>query len=175
MTKLPFALVNCGKPADLRIEVYSHIRTESLDGVAYVCSAHPNAATDAITAAGFTTAMARMTRDVERRCGFVHVFPTGALAAGDRHPRWCGRDGCDRGREHRSRISDVDTNQPEASIVILRLVQTTAAEPVVVMTATDGTASDQVVLSIGQARALRYRLGALVDAAERGRATDGAS
>lgn len=171
MTKLPFALVDCGKPAALRIEVYSHIRAESLDGVAYVCSAHPSAATDAITAAGFTTALAPVTRDVERRCGFVHIFPTGTLAADVRHPSWCGGDGCDRGREHRSRISGVDTNRPEASIVILGLVQTTqpAAEPMVVMTATDGAASNQVVLSIGQARVLRYRLGALVDMAERGR------
>ncbi|MEU1587501.1 hypothetical protein [Micromonospora sp. NPDC005710] len=65
----------------------------------------------------------------------------------------------------------MDTNRPEASIVILGLVQTTqpAAEPMVVMTATDGAASNQVVLSIGQARVLRYRLGALVDMAERGR------
>ncbi|MEU8390854.1 hypothetical protein [Micromonospora sp. NPDC048842] len=173
MTKLPFALVDCGKPAALRIEVYSQIGTESLDGVAYVCSAHPSAATDAITAAGFTTALAQITQDVERRCGFVHVFPTGTLAADARHPRWCGRDGCDRGREHRSRILDVDTNRPETSVIILGLVQTTrpTAEPMVVMTATDGTASNQVVLSIGQARVLRYRLGELVNAAERGRTT----
>ncbi|MEH0928421.1 hypothetical protein [Micromonospora sp. CPCC 205558] len=65
----------------------------------------------------------------------------------------------------------MDTNRLEASIVTLGLVQTThpAAEPMVVMTATDSAASGQVALSIGQARALRYRLGALVDAAERGR------
>ncbi|MCX5066856.1 hypothetical protein OOJ91_13475 [Micromonospora lupini] len=172
MTKLPFALVDCGEPAAVRIEVYSHLKAESLDGVAYVCSTHPQTAVDAITAAGFTTALTRMTRDVQRRCGFVHVFPTGTMAVNHEHPRWCGRDGCDRRREHRSPVVDVDIARHEASIIDVALTQSTrpAAEPLVVLTATDGAASDRVVLSIGQARVLRYRLDALIDTAERGRA-----
>ncbi|MET8043411.1 hypothetical protein ABZU25_21420 [Micromonospora sp. NPDC005215] len=172
MINLPFAIHNCGKPATFRIEVYSHVVAESLDGVVYVCPAHPNTAGDAITAAGFTTATAPVTRDVERRCGFVHVFATGALATDDRHPRWCGRDGCDRRGEHRSRVSDVDTNRPEASIITVALVQTThpAAGPMVVLSATGGMAYDRVVMSIGQARVLRYRLGGLIDAAGHDRA-----
>lgn len=171
MINLPFTLDNCGKPATLRIEVYSHVAVESLDGVVYVCPAHPDTAGNAITAAGFTTATVAMTRDVERRCGFVHVFPTGTLAADDRHPRWCGRDGCHRCGEHQSRVSDVDTNRSEASIITVALMQTThpAAQPMVALTATDGVASDRVMMSIGQARVLRYRLGDLIDTAEHGR------
>lgn len=172
MINLPAAVDNCGKPATLRIEVYSHVEAESLDGVVYVCSAHPNTAGDAITAAGFTTAMTRMTRDMERRCGFVHIFATGALAVDDQHPRWCGRDGCDRRGEHRSHISDVDTNRPEVSIITVALVQTNyaAAETTVVLSATGGLASDRVAMSISQARVLRYRLGGLIDAAGHGNA-----
>ncbi|WP_238447772.1 hypothetical protein [Micromonospora sp. 4G55] len=45
-------------------------------------------------------------------------------------------------------------------------MQTThlAAEPVVALTATASTTARRLVLSIGQARVLRYRLSALIDA-----------
>ncbi|MBQ0894201.1 hypothetical protein KBX37_14025 [Micromonospora sp. U56] len=63
-------------------------------------------------------------------------------------------------------MADVDTNRPEASILTVGLVQTThpAAGPVVALTATVSTTAHRVVLSIGQARVLRYRLSALTDA-----------
>ncbi|MBM0256146.1 hypothetical protein JNW89_04040 [Micromonospora sp. 4G55] len=63
-------------------------------------------------------------------------------------------------------MTDVDTNRPEASILTVGLVQTThlAAEPVVALTATASTTARRLVLSIGQARVLRYRLSALIDA-----------
>lgn len=173
MRDLPFTLKDCGERATHRIEVYSGAADRrSLDAVAYVCPTHPDPATRAIASAGFTASVAPVSgRAVTRGCGSVHVFPTGMLAAPDRHPRWCDRNGCVRRGEHRSRISDVDTNRPEASILTVGLVQVIhpAVEPVVALTATDGTASDRVVLSIGQVRVLRYRLATLLDAAKGGR------
>ncbi|MEU5790844.1 hypothetical protein ABZ754_24370 [Micromonospora purpureochromogenes] len=63
-------------------------------------------------------------------------------------------------------MTDVDTNRPEASILTVGLAQTThlAAEPFVTLTATESTTTHRVVLSIGQARVLRYRLSTLTDA-----------
>ncbi|MEV0153172.1 hypothetical protein AB0H57_05440 [Micromonospora sp. NPDC050686] len=81
-------------------------------------------------------------------------------------PRWCDRDGCQRRGQHRSRARHVDTNRPEAFIVDVALVQALhpAAEPMVALTSIDGSAAS-LVLSIGQARVLRYRLANLLDAA----------
>ncbi|MDH6462285.1 hypothetical protein M2302_002463 [Micromonospora sp. A200] len=168
MANLPFVIDGCGEPAAVRIEVYSGSSDGgSLDAVAYACPDHPEPAADAITAAGFTAAAAASVPGVERKCGDVHVFATGTLAADwPLRPRWCDRAGCHQRGEHRSRVTDVDTNRSEASILTVGLVQTThpAAEPVVALTATVSTTAHRVVLSIGHARVLRYRLSALTDA-----------
>ncbi|MGC4889204.1 hypothetical protein [Micromonospora sp. DT227] len=172
MRDLPFRLADCGAPAVGRIEIYSDLLTESLDGVAYVCRTHPEAAARAITAAGLTASMSwNLPPGVVRMCGHVHLFPTGMLGADDRHPRWCDRHDCAQRGEHRSRTSEINTSRPEAYLVAVALVQAghAAAEPVVILSATDDTGGAQVALSIAQVRALRYRLGKSLDAAGRSR------
>ncbi|MFG1915764.1 hypothetical protein [Micromonospora sp. NPDC048898] len=136
----------------------------SLDGAVYVCPAHPDAAADAIAAAGFTSSTTSMNTDLQRPCGYVHVYPTGALAAASRHPRWCERNGCDRRGEHWSQVALIDDDRRQPSIVSVWLVQTLAptAETIVALSVTDRTAAVRVLLSVGQARALRYRLGSLL-------------
>ena len=86
------------------------------------------------------------------------------------HPRWCDRNACERRAEHRSPAMNVDTNRPEAAIVDVALIQALhpLAEPMVSMTVIEGPAAQHVILSIGQARVLRYRLGNLIDASKGG-------
>ncbi|MEU8179960.1 hypothetical protein AB0B86_04175 [Micromonospora sp. NPDC049047] len=167
MDDLPFQLADCGAPATIRIEVCSAIEKSgagSLDGAVYVCPAHPDAAAVAIAAAGFTSAAGPMSTDLQRPCGYVHAYPTGALANDSGHPRWCDRNGCGRRGEHWSQVAALDDDRQQPSIVAVWLVQTLAptAETIVALSVTDRTTAKRVLLSVGQARALRYRLGSLL-------------
>ncbi|MFG1653579.1 hypothetical protein ACGFIE_26960 [Micromonospora sp. NPDC049275] len=75
----------CGEPATIRIELYS---ADSLDACAYTCVDHTIRATAAAARAGLEAHLLGMAPDVERSCGHVFVFPTGALgdAPADRVP-----------------------------------------------------------------------------------------
>ncbi|WP_422737970.1 hypothetical protein ACN263_01085 [Micromonospora sp. WMMD729] len=168
MTDLPFQLVNCAERAVVRIEVYTAFSESgegSLDGAVYVCSAHPQTASDAIAMAGFASSTTPLGEDVDRPCGYVHIYPTGLLAA-SAHPSWCDREGCDARGEHRSRFFLVESPRQEASIISLSLAQTRQppAEPVVVLSVADRTATQRVVFSAREARNLRHRLGDLLTA-----------
>lgn len=165
MSTLP-TLPACAEPATARIEVYTG---DSLDACAYACAAHILEATDLLARAGLDAYPVEMAAEVERPCGHVHVFPTGALAESDdlRHPRWCDRDDCRRRGQHRSRTRGVNTNRPEAFIVDVALVQALhpAAAPMVSLSGVDGDGAASLLLSLGQARVLRYRLAHLLDVA----------
>lgn len=178
MSNLPFTLPTCDRPASVRLEVYTPAGGElgSLDASAYVCAEHVVQAGLAISAAGFTPQVFPLAPDVLRTCGQVHIYPTGNLADDDQHPRWCDRQNCERRGEHRSPARNVDTGQPEAVIVDVALVQNVhpAAEPQISLTGIDGAGAAEPVavhllLSIGQARTLRYRLAQLIDATKGGR------
>ncbi|MER7890607.1 hypothetical protein ABTX15_12355 [Micromonospora sp. NPDC094482] len=164
MRTLP-TLPTCGESATVRIELYT---ADSLDAAAYTCAAHAIRATAAIDRAGMTSHPVGMAPDVDRPCGYLHVFPTGALAdPGDQgHPRWCDRTDCQRRGQHRSPARHLDTNPPEAFIVDVALVQALhpAAEPMVALTSVPGVAAASLLLSVGQARVLRYRLRHLLGA-----------
>ncbi len=67
----------CEEPATVRIELYS---ADSLDACAYTCPAHTIHVTAVVTKAGMTAHPVGMAPDIARPCGYVHVFPTGALA-----------------------------------------------------------------------------------------------
>ncbi|MEH1056406.1 hypothetical protein V6U89_14465 [Micromonospora sp. CPCC 206171] len=168
MSTLP-SLPTCGEPATVRIELYT---ADSLDACAYTCPAHTTHATAVIARAGLDAHPAGLAPDVDRPCGYVHVYATGTLAepADQGHPRWCDRDDCQRRGQHRSRARHVDTNRPEAFIVGVALVQALhpAAEPMVKLTSVEGSAAVSLVLSIGQARVLRYRLAHLLGMAQAG-------
>ncbi|MFG3576413.1 hypothetical protein [Micromonospora chersina] len=165
MSTLP-TLPACGEPATVRIELYT---ANSLDACAYTCTAHTIHATVVIRRAGLDAHAVGMAPDVDRPCGYVHVYPTGTLAApaDQGHPPWCDRDDCQRRGQHRSRARQVNTNRPEAFIVDVALVQALhpAAEPMANLTSVEGAAAANLVLSIGQARVLRYRLVHLLDEA----------
>ncbi|WFE52183.1 hypothetical protein [Micromonospora sp. WMMD1155] len=150
----------CGEPATVRIELYT---ADSLDACAYTCPAHTIHVTAVATKAGMNAQPVGMAPDVERPCGYVHVFPTGTLAtepADPSHPRWCDRGGCDHRGRHRSPNLILDTNRPESSIVEMALVQAlhSATGPMVSLTSMEGDAAAELRLSLGQARVLRYRL-----------------
>ncbi|WFF01052.1 hypothetical protein [Micromonospora sp. WMMD964] len=118
------------------------------------------------TKAGMNAYPVGLAPDIERPCGYVHVFPTGTLAtesADLSHPRWCDRGGCDRRGRHRSPTLHLDTNRPEASIVGVALVRALqpATDPMVSLTSVGVDAAAGLLLSMGQARVLRYRLGNL--------------
>ncbi|MEU3456417.1 hypothetical protein ABZ671_22885 [Micromonospora sp. NPDC006766] len=158
----------CGEAATVRIELYT---ADSLDACAYTCTAHTVRATAVVTRAGLDAHPVGIALDVGRPCGYVHVYPTGTLAsepADLSHPRWCDREDCQRRGQHRSRTRQMDTNQPEAFIVEVALVQALhpAGEPMVNLTSVEGAAAASLVLSIGQARVLRYRLADLLDLAK---------
>ena len=87
------------------------------------------------------------------------------------HPRWCDRKTCERRRAHCSPVKPVDTNRPEATVLDVALVQEwhPSAEPLISLTVIDGASVDQVLMSLGQATVLSYRLRQLLDAAKRGR------
>ncbi|MET8524861.1 hypothetical protein [Micromonospora sp. NPDC005172] len=168
MTDLPFRLADCAEPAATRIEVYSvdgESGDGSLDGAVYVCPAHSQATADAIAMAGFTSSATPLGEDVNRPCGYVHIYPTGLLAA-NAHPEWCDRKGCDARGEHRSRFLLIESPRQEASIISVSLAQTCRppAEPVVVLSVADRTATQRVVFSAREARNLRHRLGDLLTA-----------
>ncbi|MGW3788941.1 hypothetical protein ACWD5Z_30480 [Micromonospora chokoriensis] len=150
----------CEDPATVRIELYT---ADSLDACAYTCPAHTIHVTAVATGAGMNAHPVGMAPDVERPCGYVHVFPTGTLAnesADPSHPRWCDRGGCARRGRHRSPTWILDTNRPETSIVEVALVQAlhSATEAMVSLTSVEGDAAAGLILSLGQARVLRYRL-----------------
>ncbi|MEU7946198.1 hypothetical protein AB0C50_16090 [Micromonospora taraxaci] len=150
----------CGEPATVRIELYT---ADSLDACAYTCPAHTIHVTAVATEAGMNAHPVGMAPDVERPCGYVHVFPTGTLASeapDPSHPRWCDRGGCNRRGGHRSPTLILDTNRPETSIVDVALVQALrpATAPMVSLTSVEGDAASGLMLSLGQARVLRYRL-----------------
>ena len=87
------------------------------------------------------------------------------------HPRWCDRNDCGRRAEHRSRASDIDTNRVEATVVSVALIQSThpAAEPMMSLTSVEGHFAEQLIMSIGQARALTYVMRRLIDLTKGGR------
>ncbi|PTA42518.1 hypothetical protein [Micromonospora sp. RP3T] len=165
MSNLP-TLPECGAPATLRIELYT---TDSLDACAYTCAAHTPHAVGALGRAGLDAYPIGLGPGVSRPCGHVFVYPTGALAAPDdlAHPRWCDRDRCRLRGRHCSRARRVDTNRAESSVVEVGLVRALhpAAETMVSLSG----AASAVVLSVGQARVLRYRLAHLLDLAAVGR------
>lgn len=182
MSNLPFTLPTCDRPATTRLPVYTPAPDgsgSSLDAVAYVCTEHASQAVTAIRAAGLNIYPGPLAPDLARTCGYVYVFPTGAYGAHPpalEHPAWCDRQNCERRGEHRSPARHVDTNQPEATIVDVALIQALhpAAEPMLSLTGVDGTAAPEpiavhLVLSIGQGRTLRYRLAQLIDATKGGR------
>ncbi|MBQ0900474.1 hypothetical protein [Micromonospora sp. U21] len=186
MGTLPFTLPTCEQPATVRMPVYTPANDgsgSSLDAIAYACTEHAGQAVTALRAADLSTYPEPIDPDVTRTCGHVHIFPTGGLAdpadvapdaappAHPEHPRWCDRDDCERRGERRSRALETDTNRPEAVIVAVALVQSLhpAAAPMVSLTAVDGPTAGRVVMSIGQARVLRYRLATLIDVAKGGR------
>ncbi|SCE96404.1 hypothetical protein GA0070607_3743 [Micromonospora coriariae] len=155
----------CGEPATVRIELYT---ADSLDACAYTCAAHTIHVTAVVVKAGMDAHPVGMAPDVDRPCGYVHVYPTGTLAtepADLTHPRWCDRGDCARRGRHRSPALHLDTNRPEAFIVDVALVQALhpAAAPMVALTSVEGSATACLLLSVGQARVLRYRLGNLID------------
>ncbi|WP_200214916.1 hypothetical protein [Micromonospora coerulea] len=161
----------CGEPATVRIELYT---ADSLDACAYTCPAHTIHVTAVVAKTGMDAHPVGMAPDVDRPCGYVHVFPTGTLAtepADPSHPRWCDRNDCQRRGQHRSRARHLDTNRPEAFIVDVALVQALhpAAEPMMNLTSVEAAAAASLVLSIGQARVLRYRLAHLLDMAKASR------
>ncbi|MHA4950589.1 hypothetical protein ACX27O_25000 [Micromonospora sp. SD19] len=158
----------CGEPATVRIELYT---ADSLDACAYTCPAHTIHVTAVVAKAGMNAHPVGMAPDVDRPCGYVHVFPTGTLADPDDqgyHPRWCDKDDCKRRSQHRSHARHLETNRQEAFIVDVALVQALhpAAEPMVALTSAAGSAAGSLVLSVGQARLLRYRLAHLLDIAK---------
>ncbi|KKK06219.1 hypothetical protein [Micromonospora sp. HK10] len=169
MSTLP-TLPVCGEPATVRIELYT---ADSLDGCAYTCAAHAAQATAVVGRAGLDAHPVGLAPDVDRPCGYLHVYATGRLATGEGpgHPRWCDRDGCERRGQHRSRARHVGTNRPETFIVDVRLVRALhpAAEPMVNLTSVAGGAAATLLLSISQARVLRYRLAHLLDEAKAAR------
>ncbi|WP_200213354.1 hypothetical protein [Micromonospora coerulea] len=178
MTNLPFRLPECGRPAAVRIEAFTIVagpQQGSLDASIYSCTDHAPDAVTAIEAADMEAHVVPMAPDIDRACGSIHIYPTGNLASDDRHPRWCDRKDCERRGEHRSPARNVDTGSPEAVIVDVALVQNVhpAAEPQISLTGIDGAGAAEPVavhllLSIGQARTLRYRLATLIDASKGG-------
>ncbi|MFC5926091.1 hypothetical protein [Micromonospora vulcania] len=67
----------CGEHATIRIELYT---SQSLDACAYTCATHAAQLTAEIVEAGLSAEPFGMTVDVDRPCGYLHVFPTGNLA-----------------------------------------------------------------------------------------------
>ncbi|MEH0983226.1 hypothetical protein [Micromonospora sp. CPCC 205556] len=165
MSTLP-TLPSCGEPATVRIELYT---ADSLDACAYTCTAHLTHATAVSVRAGLDTQPIGMAPGTNRPCGYLHVFSTGTLAdrLGPDHPRWCDRHDCQHRGQHRSRSRHVDTDRPEPFIVDVALVQALhpAAEPMVNLTSVAGIAAGSLVLSVAQARVLRYRLAHLLEVA----------
>ncbi|MGC5331496.1 hypothetical protein [Micromonospora sp. DT62] len=164
MSTLP-TLPACREPATVRIELYT---ADSLDACAYICAAHVSSTTTASARAGLDAHPASAA-GLDRHCGYVHVYETGALAGVNPTacPRWCDRDGCQRRGHHRSRTRHLDTNRLEAFIVDVGLVQALhpAAKQMVSLTSVEGSAAANLVLSMRQARVLRYRLSHLLDIA----------
>ncbi|MEV4666092.1 hypothetical protein AB0J85_29645 [Micromonospora echinofusca] len=164
MSTLP-TLPACGAPATIRIELYTG---DSLDACAYTCAMHLDQTTAASARAGLDAHPAGAA-GLDRHCGYVHVYQTGALADATPTacPRWCDRDDCKRRGHHRSRAHHLDTNRLEAFIIDVGLVQALhqAAEPMVSLTGVESSAAANLALSMRQARVLRYRLSHLLDIA----------
>jgi hypothetical protein len=172
MSKIPFTLPSCEHPATVRIEVYSAVDGRlhgSLDASVYACEQHGIETVSAIQAARLTAHRVPMAPDVARTCGHVHTFRTGNLD-GSSHPRWCDQKDCDRRRAHCSSVLQIDTNQAEESVldVALRQDLEPGSKPVISLTVIDGVRADHVVMSLGQARALSYRVRQLLDSSKGG-------
>lgn len=76
--------VGCGKPATVRIEVYSPaggLAHGSLDASAYTCEQHANPAASAVYATGLTPYRASAPMYMDRTCGHIYRYPT-ATATG---------------------------------------------------------------------------------------------
>ncbi|MFD0783465.1 hypothetical protein ACFQZ8_05990 [Micromonospora azadirachtae] len=76
MSRLPFVPPRCGRAAGDRIEVYSGA---SLDASVYTCPRHTDEVSLMVMAAGLTPHPVRMLPYVNRRCGHVYVYPSGAF------------------------------------------------------------------------------------------------
>jgi hypothetical protein len=75
----PLVWVGCGKPASIRLEVYSPangVLHGSLDAVAYACDPHAIAAVSAAYAVGLTAHRAHTSIPFDRACGYVYRLPT---------------------------------------------------------------------------------------------------
>jgi hypothetical protein len=167
MSTIPITLPQCGEPAAVRIEVYSHDGA-SLDASAYTCPGHTIHALAVIDRAGRTGRPIGMAPDITRPCGHVHVYPTGQLAdpADMPHPSWCDRKDCRQRGRHRSIRLPVTTGHPEAAIVDMSLTQALIrdAELMMVLTVVDGdNGSRETALSLGQGRVLSHQVRRLLD------------
>ncbi|WKU03835.1 hypothetical protein [Micromonospora sp. HUAS LYJ1] len=172
MSNLPFTLPACEQPATGRIEIYDPTRpVGSLDASAYVCDQHSDDAALAILAAGLIAQRVPLSPAMARTCGHVYTYPTGSLAGNLTHPTWCDRDECVRRQAHCSAVRDVDTGRVEETALAVVLVQYLhpAAQVMVSLTALDGvTGGERILMSLGQARVLVYRLRQLLDASAGG-------
>lgn len=77
--------VGCGKPATVRIEVYSPaggLLHGSLDASVYTYGPHAEGATAAIHAVGLTPYRASAPLHIDRRCGYIFRFPTAVPGRG---------------------------------------------------------------------------------------------
>ncbi|MDZ5441748.1 hypothetical protein U2F26_03250 [Micromonospora sp. 4G57] len=174
MSNLPFTLPTCDEPATVRIEVYSAANGTlygSLDGAVYTCDEHGIEVVSAVQAAGLTAYRVPGAPDVDRTCGESYVYPTGALAAGDQHPRWCDRQDCERRGEHRSAVMGVKPSPHDLTATTVQLVQLIAvtATPVLIefaFIADDPGGSTTQLVTLDQAVALTYRIRGLADRAK---------
>ena len=75
----PLVWVGCGKPASVRLEVYSPVGgvlQGSLDANLYACELHAIAAVSAAYAVGLTAHRTHTPIRHPRPCGHVYRFPT---------------------------------------------------------------------------------------------------
>ncbi|MEV0214772.1 hypothetical protein [Micromonospora sp. NPDC050695] len=75
----PLVWAGCGKPATIRIEVYSPAGAAlygSLDANLYACEAHAIPAVSAAYAVGLTAHRTHTPIRYTRACGHVYRFPT---------------------------------------------------------------------------------------------------
>jgi hypothetical protein len=84
------------------------------------------------------------------------------------HPTWCTREGCERTGEHRSRWRSLNVSGDGELVGLdIRLVRSTTADaPVwVTIVASYEDVHVELPLSVPQARAMRFALHSLLDAA----------
>lgn len=172
MSNLPFTLPSCEQPATIRLELYSaadgHL-LGLLDASVYTCEHHGIEAVASIWRANLTAQKVTLAPDVERTCGEVYVYPTGAL--GDeqtastptsKHPRWCESQQCD-GRWHRGRLIEFVSITGDQATATVQLQQSHPGLPLVVVSALGAG----IVLTLNQGKALAYTLATQCRLAER--------